>query len=148
VLGFVWVVNLGQLTGALPDGRKAGTPLAHGLAPQGGSATNGLTAAINSATSLDLREVGGGASTMWDLDSAWAAPEVVEPILQAFIAQGGHIFQGNTIDTSRLLAARERPEEHRDIMVRVGGYSARFVTLSPETQDEIVNRHKYAGEAT
>jgi pyruvate-formate lyase len=145
VLGFVWVVQIGQLTGALPDGRKAGQPLAHGLAPQGGSATFGLTAAINSATSLDLQEVGGGASMMWDLDSAWATPQTVEPILQTFIAQGGHIFQGNMTDVERLLAACERPEQHRDVMVRVGGYSARFVTLSPEMQEEIIQRHRYSG---
>jgi formate C-acetyltransferase len=143
ILGFVWVAQLGLVTGALPDGRKARTPLAHGLAPQGGSATLGLSAAVKSATTLDLREVGGGASMMFDLDPSWATREVVEATLQTFITRGGHIFQGNMADFSRLEDARANPERHRDLMVRVGGFSARFVTLAPEMQEEIINRKRY-----
>lgn len=143
VLGFVWVAQLGLQTGALPDGRRAREPLAHGLAPQCGSATEGLSAAINSATSLDLHRVSGGASMMFDLDPSWATPEIVEAMLAAFVRRGGHIFQGNTSDFDRLLAARADPERHRDLMVRVGGFSARFVALPPEIQDEIIERRRY-----
>ena len=145
ILGFVWVAQLGLVTGALPDGRKAGQPLAHGLAPQGGSATEGLSAAINSATRLDLDQVGGGASMMFDLDPAWATPEIVAATLQTFCAQGGHIFQGNTQNFEDLEAALAHPEDYRHLMVRVGGFSARFVNLAPELQREIVERHRYRG---
>lgn len=145
VLGFVWVAQMGLQTGALPDGRQAGEPLAHGLAPQCGSATRGLTAALKSATSLDLRGVGGGASMMFDLDATWK-PEIVEAVVETFIARGGHIFQGNTSDFERMLEAREHPERHRDLMVRVGGFSARFVSLGPEFQEEILRRRRYARE--
>jgi len=79
---------MGKQTGALPDGRLAGEPLAHGLAPQCGSATRGLTAALKSATSLNLKDVGGGASMMFDLDSSWQ-PEVVDAVVETFIARGG-----------------------------------------------------------
>ncbi len=144
ILGFVWAVQMGLQTGALPDGRRAGEPLAQGLSPQSGSATCGLSAAINSVTSLDLRRIGGGASTMWDLDPSWASVEVVESLVKTFSAQGGHIFQGNTSDVERLVEAREHPERHRALMVRVGGYSARFVQLSAELQEDIIRRRRYA----
>ena len=67
ILGFVWVVSMGAQTGATPDGRPAGQPLAQSLSPQSGAAMKGLTGAINSATGLSLNEVSGGASMMWDL---------------------------------------------------------------------------------
>ena len=145
VLGFVWVVSMGQDTGATADGRLAGTPIAHGLSPQCGSMTEGITAAINSATRLSLEEVGGGAAMMWDLDPSWASIDVVKGLLRTYAEGGGQIFQGNAVDTKRLLEARENPEAHRDLLVRVGGYSARWVALSRATQDEIINRRRFAG---
>ena len=144
ILGFTWVVSHGALCGASPDGRKARRPIAHGLSPQSGAAVNGITAAINEATSLSLGEVGGGGSMMWDIQSDWAAPEIVEPVLRSFIGRGGHIFQGNVTSVEQLMDAQKRPDEHRHLMVRVGGYSARFVTLSQATQTEIIERHRFA----
>ncbi len=143
ILGFVWVVSHGQQVGATADGRRAGRPLAHGLSPQSGAAVNGITAAINSATSLSLDQVGGGGAMMWDLDSSWATPEIAKPLLKTFIQQGGHIFQGNVTSVDKLLQAQDDPESHRDVMVRVCGYSARFVTLSEATQDEVIKRYRH-----
>ena len=80
ILGFVWVVSFGQQVGATPDGRFAGQALAHSLSPQSGSAVEGLTAAINSATSFSLDQVSGGASMMWDLDVNWVTPEILRPV--------------------------------------------------------------------
>jgi len=145
ILGFVWVVSYGQQVGATADGRESGRPLAHGLSPQSGSAVKGITAAINSATSLSLDEVGGGGAMMWDMDSSWATHDVVKPILKTFIRSGGHIFQGNVVPVEKLIEAQNDPTAYRDIMVRVGGYSAIFVTLSKQTQDEIIRRYKYNG---
>lgn len=144
ILGFVWVVSYGEQVGATPDGRRSGRPLAHGLSPQSGSAVQGITAALNSATRLTLDEVGGGGAMMWDLDSSWANEAVVKPVLQTFIRQGGQIFQGNVMPIETLIQAQKNPEAYRDVMVRVGGYSAVFVTLSKQTQDEIIHRHKYS----
>lgn len=143
ILGFTWVVSYGQQTGALPDGRLAGTPLAHGLAPQTGAARRGITSALLSATELDLKQVAGGASMMWDLDPALAQPEHVGPLLQCYLDRGGHIFQGNTVDIPTLRQAQETPESYPHLMVRVGGYSARFVALSKATQDEIIARQRH-----
>jgi len=144
ILGFRWVVSYGLQTGAAPDGRRARQPLAQSLSPQSGAAVCGLTAAVRDATSLSLREVGGGGSTMWDLDTNWAKPQVVKSILKTFIDEGGHIFQGNVISPQQLVEAQSNPDAHRDLMVRVGGFSARFVSLSPETQAEIIERYRYA----
>jgi formate C-acetyltransferase len=145
ILGFVWVVSMGLDTGATPDGRKAGTPLAHGLSPQCGSMTGGLTAAINSATRLALDKCGGGAAMMWDLDPSWASVDVVKGVLRSFGSSQGQIFQGNIIDPSLLVEAQANPDAYKDLLVRVGGYSARFVSLSKETQEEIIHRRKFAG---
>ncbi|MBM4048568.1 MAG: hypothetical protein FJ279_25990, partial [Planctomycetes bacterium] len=145
ILGFTWVVSHGQQVGATADGRLAGQPLAQSLSPQSGAAMKGLTGAINSFTSLSLHDVSGGASSMWDLDLSWAKPEVVRPVMLTFFQKGGHIFQGNVMDVSVLRDAQKNPERYRDLMVRVGGYSARFVTLSQQTQEEIISRHKYRG---
>ena len=145
ILGFVWVVSFGEQVGATPDGRHAGRPLAHGLSPQSGSALKGITGAIRSATSLSLEKAGGGGSMMWDLDPSWASPQVVKPLLTTFVDCGGHIFQGNVTDVAKLEKARRQPDDYRDLVVRVGGYSARFTTLSEATQEEIIRRHKFSG---
>ncbi len=143
ILGFTWVVSFGQQVGATTDGRRAGEPLAHGLSPQSRSMTEGITSAINSATSLSLDLVGGGAGMMWDLDRTWATTETVTDILRTFAKKGGQIFQGNTVDVETLVEAQDHPEDHPALLVRVGGFSARFVSLSRETQDEIIHRHRF-----
>jgi formate C-acetyltransferase len=145
ILGFVWVVDMGRQVGATADGRLAGRPLAHGMSPQCASMTKGLTSAINSATRISLGEIGGGAGMMWDLDHSWASVEVVTGILRTFAKRGGQIFQGNTVDVKTLLAAQENPDQHKHLLVRVGGFSARFVSLSREHQAEIIERHRFAG---
>ena len=145
ILGFIWVVEFGKEVGATPDGRLAGAPLAQSMSPQNGSAINGVTTAITDATSLSLDQVSGGASMMWDIDSSWAKPEYVRPIMESFIDLGGMVFQGNVVSTQRLLEAQTNPSEHGDLIVRVGGFSARFTTLDKSFQEEIINRYKCAG---
>jgi formate C-acetyltransferase len=71
--------------------------------------------------------------------------EVVTGILRTFAKRGGQIFQGNTVDVKTLLAAQENPDQHKHLLVRVGGFSARFVSLSREHQAEIIERHRFAG---
>ncbi len=145
ILGFTWVVSYGEQTGATPDGRRAGRPLAHGLSPQSGSASSGITGAIRSATRLSLDRVNGGGAMMWDLDPQWARPQVIRPLLTTFTGRGGHIFQGNVVSVEDLRRAQAQPQEHRDLLVRVAGYSARFTTLSAATQEEIIHRHQFRG---
>ena len=107
--------------------------------------TEGITAAITSCGRMPHDKFAGGASTMWDFDSSWATEPVIEALIKTFIDKNGQIFQGNTTPLSELLDAMEHPEEYPQLIVRVGGYSARFVTLSRALQEDIINRIRHAG---
>ena len=145
LLTFIWAPVCGALLGATPDGRHAGVPVAHSVTPQSMSMTKGITAAINSCTSIPFEIFNGGASAMWDLDPTIVSNETVAALFTTFFEQGGQIFQGNTTSLEDLKKAKADPDNYRHLMVRVGGYSARFVTLHPTLQDEVMNRlrHKF-----
>lgn len=145
ILTFTWAAPEGAKLGASPDGRKAGVPIAQSMTPQGSSMTNGITAAMNSCTSLPYDYFTGGASTMWDLDSSWATESIVESLFVSFFANGGHIFQGNVTDIETLRKAQIDPENYNHVIVRVGGYSARFINLSENVQNDIINRMRHRG---
>ncbi len=143
ILTFVWAPRCGAILGASADGRLAGRVVAQGVTPQGSSMSCGITSAINSCTSLPFEVFAGGASTMWDLDESFASTEIIEALLRSFFEGGGQIFQGNTTDVAELIKAKEHPEEFYNLIVRVGGYSARFISLTPELQDEVINRIRH-----
>ncbi len=143
MLTFVWAPPAGAILGATPDGRKAGVPIAHSMTPQSMAMTKGITAAINSCTSLPFELFNGGASTMWDLDTNLAKSEIVSSLFMTFFEQGGQIFQGNMTDVEELKKALESPDQYKHLIVRVGGYSARFVTLHRTLQEEIINRMRH-----
>ena len=143
LLTFIWAPTCGNLLGATPDGRCAGVPVAHSVTPQSMSMTKGITAAINSCTSIPFEVFGGGASAMWDLDPSILTNENVAAIFTTFFEQGGHIFQGNVTDIEDLKKAKADPNNYKHLIVRVGGYSARFTNLSAELQDEIINRFRH-----
>ena len=143
ILSFRWATAAGSILGATPDGRKAGVPLAQAVTPQGMAMTKGITAAMNSCTALPFELLSGGASTMWDLDSSWASIPVAKSLFTAFFAQGGHIFQGNVTDVDTLIKAQQNPEQYNHVIVRVGGFSARFVGLTKDLQDDIINRIRH-----
>jgi formate C-acetyltransferase len=86
----------------------------------------------------------GGASTMWDLDTSIATEQIVTAILKSFMDNGCQIFQGNTTPLEDLLEAKEHPENYEHLVVRVGGYSARFTHLEPSLQDEIIARLRHS----
>ncbi|MCL2488624.1 MAG: hypothetical protein FWE80_08065 [Oscillospiraceae bacterium] len=143
ILTFVWAPEAGAALGATADGNLAGKPVAQGLTPQSSSMTRGLTAAINSCASIPFHKFNGGATTMWDLDPAWASEEVIEALFTTFFENGGQIYQGNTTNVAELIAAQKNPEENIHLIVRVGGFSARFVTLDRAVQDEIIGRVRH-----
>ena len=144
MLTFVWAPTAGALLGATPDGRRAGVPIAHSVTPQSMSMTKGITAAINSCSSLPFECFSGGASTMWDLDPSIVRPEIVSSLFMTFFRQGGQIFQGNVTDVEELRRALDAPEQYRHLIVRVGGYSARFVDLNRALQEDIINRMRHS----
>jgi formate C-acetyltransferase len=133
----------GRALGATADGRLSGTPIAQGITPQNVALTQGLTVAITAHNRLDLQRFRGGASSMLDLDPSIVTTGIVGGLLQAFLAGGGQMFQGNTTPVAELERAMEKPEDFPHLMVRVGGFSARFVALEAELQREIVNRHRH-----
>jgi len=143
ILTFVYAPLAAAILGATADGGNAGRLIAHGVTPQSGSMTEGITAAINSVGCMPFEKFAGGASTMWDFDSSWATVPIIEAIIRTFIEKGGQIFQGNTTPLEELLEAQKHPEDHKQLIVRVGGYSARFVTLSKELQSDIIGRMRH-----
>jgi len=140
---FVWTPGESRCLGARADGLRAGERIGHGMAPQQVAMTDGITTAMNSCVSLDYSVVSGGATTMWDLAPEFATPEIVKAVLKRFLADGGMIFQGNTTSVAELEDALQHPERYPALIVRVGGFSARFVTLSRELQQEIVTRYRH-----
>lgn len=145
ILTFVYAPVAAANLGATPDGRHAGKLIAHGVTPHSASMTEGITAAINSCSKLPHEKFAGGASTMWDFDSSWANEPLIAAILKTFCDKNCQIFQGNTTPLEELLDAQKNPDEHKNLIVRVGGFSARFITLSAELQNEIIGRMRHGG---
>lgn len=145
ILTFVYSPSAASILGATPDGREAHCGIAHGVTPHSGSMSCGLSAAINSIGKISFDKFAGGASTMWDFDSSWVTEDIVSAVLKTFLEKGGQIFQGNTTPVEELMEAKLHPENYEHLMVRVGGFSARFVNLRPELQDEIISRIHHAG---
>ena len=144
ILTFVFSPEAAKVLGATADGRRAHQYVAHGVTPHSLSMKSGLTAAVNSCVKLRFDKFSGGASTMWDFDPSYVTEDLIKAVLMTFFEKGGQIFQGNTTPVEELLEAKNNPEKYEHLVVRVGGYSARFVHLSPEVQDEIITRMRHS----
>lgn len=146
---FCWVMHqrLGAQCGATPDGRKAGFPFADGAGPAQGREKLGPTAAINSVTSWDhCAMIGGSAFNMKFNSSVFASPgadEKLKQLILVFLRQGGFETQINVVDNATLKNALRNPEEYNDLVVRIGGYTDYFTRLSPEMQQEVIQRTEY-----
>ena len=145
ILTFIHGPYCASLVGARADGKNLGSRISYGLTPSSSSMSEGITAAINSNTKISYDKIPGGASTMWDIDSTTISEGILEVLIKTFIEKNGQIFQGNTNSVSELLKAQENPEDYSNLMVRVGGYSARFTNLSKEIQDDIIKRRRHKG---
>ncbi len=137
-------VPLGAQTGATPDGRLAGTPVADGVSPSAGKDVNGPTAAANSVARLDHYIASNG--TLFNQKfhpSALSGREGLEKfvaLIRAYFDQKGSHMQFNVVSRETLLDAQKNPEKYKHLVVRVAGYSALFTTLSRSLQDDIINR--------
>jgi pyruvate-formate lyase len=143
--GAVAHVEFGKKVGALPDGRKAGEPLADGyLSPSQGVDVNGPTAVFNSASKVDHNENSFAAlmNMKFDRKVINTHDKMVKlgTMVASFFRRGGFHIQINILDRQTLLDAQVRPEEHKNLMVRVAGYSAYYVNLPRLLQDEILAR--------
>ena len=134
---------LGSLTGATPDGRLAGKPLSRGVSPSEFIATDSPLDLIHSLKAIDFTKFADSFCAELTLPPMDNTPEnagILTSIIRAFLGAEGSSLQFNLIDRNALLDARIHPDDHRNLFVRVCGYSAVFVYLSPATQNEILER--------
>ena len=137
-------VPLGAQTGATPDGRLAGTPVADGVSPSAGKDVNGPTAAANSVARLDHFIASNG--TLFNQKfhpsalSGRSGLENFVALIRSYFDQKGSHMQFNVVSRETLLDAQEHPEQYKQLVVRVAGYSALFTTLSKSLQDDIIRR--------
>ncbi len=139
--------NVGQGYGtmATPNGRHAHQPLAEGCSPAHGMDKNGPTAVFKSVSKLPTHEITGGVLLNQKVTpSMLSTPEntkKLEMIIRTFFNRlDGYHVQYNVVDRATLLDAQKHPENHKDLIVRVAGYSAFFNVLSKATQDDIIGR--------
>ena len=138
-------VPQGAGTLATPDGRHAGEPLAEGCSPSHGADTHGPTAVFKSVAKLPTEKITGGVLlnqkvTPAMLDRAQNKKKLEMLVRTFFDRLHGYHVQFNVVDRETLLDAQAHPERHRDLIVRVAGYSAFFNVLSKKTQDDIIER--------
>ncbi len=146
---FCWIMHgrLGAETGATPDGRLAGQAFADGAGPAQGRERRGPTAAVKSTTKWDHAPMLGGLVLNLKFTRSALADETARrrlaELIKTTMRLGGFEVQVNVVDAETLRAAQARPDEHRDLLVRVAGYSDYFVHLDPVLQDEIIARTEY-----
>ncbi|GAB4477846.1 MAG: glycyl radical protein [Anaerolineales bacterium] len=139
-------VYFGSVTGATPDGRKAGMPLSEGISPVQGADRHGPTAVVKSAAKMDHVRTGG------TLLNQKFTPQLLQDeegltrltqLIRTYFSLDGHHIQFNVVDAATLRAAQANPEQYRDLIVRVAGYSDYFCDLSKTLQDEIIARTEH-----
>ena len=135
--------HMGAVCGATADGRLAGKPFAIGNAPTAGADTNGITALLNSIRKVD--PANGGATTNIKLAKSMFVQNrpKLEALFGSFWASGGMQATMTVINQADLQDALAHPDRYPNLLVRLGGWTARFVELSPEIQQEIVRRTVY-----
>lgn len=145
---FCWEMHsrFGVVTGATPDGRKKGFPLGDGSGPCQGREFKGPTASILSSTKWDHSKfIGGVAVNMKFSKSSMGEnyANTLTSLIKAFIMRGGFEIQINVVDSEILKQAVQNPENYKDLVVRIGGYSDYFTRLSPDMQQEVILRTEH-----
>lgn len=144
-------VYFGSVIGATPNGRKAHVPLSEGISPEKGADTNGPTAVVKSAAKMDHLKTGG------TLLNQKFTPSVVEGeeglnnmanLVRTYFKLDGHHIQFNVVSKELLIEAQKNPEEYKDLIVRVAGYSDYFNNLDRVLQNEIIDRTEQAFEGS
>lgn len=147
---FCWIMHerLGSECGATPDGRRKGFPFADGGGPAQGREKNGPTSSILSATSWDHSFlIGGLAYNMKFSGELFESSEAVKrlyALIATFLKRGGFETQINVVSRKTLEEAKRDPEQYRDLVVRIGGYTDYFTRLSPEMKEEVMLRTEFS----
>lgn len=141
-------IYFGSVVNATPDGRKSGRPLSEGISPVQGMDRGGPTAVLNSAAKMDHVRTGGTLLnqklTPGIMDSEEGLTKWAH-LVRSYFRMDGHHIQFNVVDAETLRKAQESPEEYRDLIVRVAGYSDYFCDLGKTLQDEIIARTEHSG---
>jgi formate C-acetyltransferase len=140
-------VYFGKLVGATPDGRKASEPLSEGVSPVQGADRKGPTAVLNSAAKIDHVRTGGTLLNQKFTPQLLADEEGLDKLaslIRTYFRLDGHHIQFNVVSSEMLRDAQQHPEKHRDLIVRVAGYSDYFVDLNVDLQNEIIKRTEHA----
>jgi formate C-acetyltransferase len=141
-------VAIGSVTAATPDGRRQGTPLSENIGPSAGADREGLTAMTNSVTKMDHRFGLGGISLNCRLSPTLFRAESdrrkIVLFLREYMRRGGFQIQLSALDSATLREAQALPERHRNLMVRVAGYSDYFRNLSQDAQNDIIARTEHS----
>ncbi|PVZ71480.1 choline trimethylamine-lyase [Pelagibaculum spongiae] len=135
---------LGEMIAATPNGRAAGAPLSDGMSPSQGADKFGPTAVIKSVSKINVESMSLGMAHNFkllkgSLDTPQGEAGLVN-LLRTASVLGNAQMQFNYLDNETLVKAQKNPEQYRDLMVRVAGYSAFFVELCKEVQDEVISR--------
>lgn len=136
-------VYFGKVTGATPDGRNAWKVLSEGISPVQGADTNGPTSVIRSAAKIDHIKTGGTLLNQKFTPSLLSTEEGCNNLvhlIRAYFRMDGHHIQFNVVDADTLREAQKHPEDYRDLIVRVAGYSDYFNDLGEDLQNEIICR--------
>lgn len=139
-------VYFGSVIGATPDGRRAKAPLSEGISPVQGADRRGPTAVIKSAAKMDHARTGGTLLNQKftpQLLADDAGLDKLTQLIRSYFRLDGHHIQFNVVDVETLRAAQAHPEQYRDLIVRVAGYSDYFCDLSTALQDEIIARTEH-----
>ena len=143
---FSWSKTLlfGSCVGATPDGRRAGTAINHGANPMPGSVPNGAMTTMSEAIVAAQCGMGNTSPFQLELDpgitQAQGGVEKVMALLKTHLQQGGTLINVNIVDAQKVRAAHKNPELYPDLVVRVTGFTAYFITLSPEFRQLVVDR--------
>jgi pyruvate formate-lyase/glycerol dehydratase family glycyl radical enzyme len=139
-------VYFGSVIGALPEGRHAGRPVSEGVSPVQGADRHGPTAVLRSVAKMDHWRTGGTLLNQKFTPALLADEEGVRglvKLIRTYFRLGGHHLQFNVVDAATLRDAQAHPERHRDLIVRVAGYSDYFCDLGTALQDEIIARTEH-----
>lgn len=136
-------VYFGEVMNASPNGRLAQKPVSEGISPEKGADVNGPTAVIKSCAKMDHLRTGGTLLNQKFTPSVVAGEDGLThmaDLVRAYFNMDGHHIQFNVIDKETLIQAQKNPDEYKDLIVRVAGYSDHFRNLSKALQDEIIER--------
>ena len=142
-------VYFGEVIGATANGRKANIPVSEGISPEKSADVNGPTAVIKSCAKMDHLATAGTLLNQKftpDVVAGEKGLENMASLIRSYFAMDGHHVQFNVIDRKTLQEAQKHPEDYRDLIVRVAGYSDFFRNLSKPLQDEIINRTEQSFE--